>query len=181
MYYGDYSRFDLYLTLEWPQGTFWHRNLFNLTSNLTSLSNLGSKYIYNACIMVIIHDLTFIWPWNDLKWPFDTGIYLIWPQIWLLYRIWRRNICVLQVLRQVFQIWPFFDFYMTSNDLQIHFFEFYVKNGIDWCVYYIGFSLYSWFLVFFTSWSLYSVISRMVDPQVLTTLKIDSTGSKYPR
>ena len=161
--------------------TFWHRNLFNLTPNLTSLSNFGSKYMYNAGSMVSIHDLTFIWPWNDLKWPFDTGISSIWPRIWLLRRIWGRNICITRVLRQVFQIWPFDDLWMTSNDLEMHFFEFYTKNAIDWCVYHIGYSVCCLFLVFLTSWSSYAVISKTVGPQVLYTSKIDSTGSKYPR
>ena len=103
--YGKYSRFDLYLTLEWPQMTFWNGNLFNLITNLASLSNLASKYMYNASTMVSIPDLTFWWPFDDL--------------------------------------------YMTSNDLEIYFFEFFIKNGIDWCVYHIGFSLYSSFFVFF--------------------------------
>ena len=131
--------------------------------------------------MVIIHDLTFIRPWNDLKWPFDTGISSIWPRIWLLRRIWGRNICITRVLRQVFQIWPFDDLWMTSNDLEMHFFEFYTKNAIDWCVYHIGYSVCCLFLVFLTSWSSYAVISKTVGPQVLYTSKIDSTGSKYPR
>ena len=100
--------------------------------------------------MVSIYDLTFIWPWNDLKWPLNTGTYSIWPRIWLLHRIWRRN---------------FDDLYMTSNDLEIYFFEFYAKNGIDWCVYRIGFSLYSSFFVFFTSWSIYSVSLELLDPK----------------
>ena len=70
-FYGKYSRFDLYLTLEWPQMTFWHRNLLNLTPNLASPPNLASKYMYNAGILVSIPDLTFWWPLYDLKWPWN--------------------------------------------------------------------------------------------------------------
>ena len=67
--------------------TFWHRNLFNLTPNLTSLSNFGSKYMYNADIMVSIQDLTFWWPLYDLKWPWSTFL-------WILRKKCRRLMCI---------------------------------------------------------------------------------------
>ena len=72
-----YSRFDLYLTLEWPGMTFWHQNIFNLTPNLASLSNFASKYMNYAGIMVNIHDLTFWWPLYDLKWPWNIFFWII--------------------------------------------------------------------------------------------------------
>ena len=54
---------------------------------------------------------------------------------------------------------------MTSHDLVIYFFEFYVKNEIDLCVYHIGFSLHSSFLVILPTGRYIRLSLERLDPK----------------
>ena len=92
------SRIDFYLTFLWPQMTFEKPFIFCLTLNSYSPFSFGSNSTQNLCIMLSIHDLTYIRPQYDPERPFYTGNYSIWPRNGFLHQIWRRNICIMQVL-----------------------------------------------------------------------------------
>ena len=80
------SRIDFYLTFLWPQMTFEQPFIFCLTLNSYSPFSFVSNSTQNLCIMLSIHDLTYIRPQNDLEWPLETVCYSIWPRMTFLHR-----------------------------------------------------------------------------------------------